>query len=340
MLSATAAGPPGEAEFDAAFAPWARETILLAVSGGPDSTALAAAAVAWRERTPGPPLAAAIVDHGLRAGSGAEADAAAARCGALGLPVRRLVWTGEKPAAALQERARAARYALLAQAARDLGAGVVMTAHHADDQVETILFRLLRGSGPAGLAGMAARTARDGVEIARPFLVFPKSRLLAYLAERGLDAASDPSNDDPRFARVRLRALIPALAREGASPALFARFARRARRAELALEAAAAATRRDLARPDGVDAAALFAAPEEIRLRVLRAMIVEAGGGEPRLDRLEALEARLAAAWRAGAGARMTLATTLLELRDGRLALRAAPPRRGPHAKAVLEKPD
>lgn len=339
MLSPAASPPPDEAEFDAAFAPWRDAAIVLAVSGGPDSAALAAAAAAWRARIPGPPLLAAIVDHGLREGSRAVADAAAAQCAALGLPARILVWAGDKPAAALQERARAARYALLADAARAAGADVVMTAHHADDQVETILFRLLRGSGPAGLAGMAARARRDGIELARPFLAFPKARLLAYAAARGLAVARDPANDDPRFARVRLRALTPALAQEGGTPARFARFARRIRRAEAALEAAAAAALRDLAGPEGLDAAGLFDAPEEIRLRVLRRLVVEAGGVEPRLDRLEALEGRLAAAWRAGGPASLTLGAALAVLDGRRLAVRPAPPRRptGPaRAKGVL----
>lgn len=327
MLTVSPA-PPSAAEFDAAFAPWSDAAILLAVSGGPDSMALAAAAVEWRARAPGPPIAAAIVDHALREGSEAEARDARARCEALGLAVRSLRWNEARPGAALQERARAARYALLAQAAREGGASVVMTAHHADDQVETILFRLLRGSGPAGLAGMAASAARHGVEIARPFLEFPKARLLAYLAERGLAWARDPSNDDTRFARARLRVLTPLLAREGGSPDRFARLARRLRRAEAALEAAGEAALRDCARLDGLDADILFAMPEEIRLRVLRRAIAAQGGGEPRLDRLEAFETQLREAFAAGRRVRLTLGGALAELGGERLTLRQAPPRR------------
>ena len=290
--------------------------------------ALAAAAVDWRGRIPGPPLAAAIVDHGLRAGSREEAERAALRCAALGLPARVLEWRGAKPVAALQEHARAARYGLLSEAAREDGARVVMTAHHADDQAETILFRLLRGSGPAGLAGMAASASRDGIEIARPFLAFPKARLLAYLAAREIDFACDPSNENPRFARARLRALAPLLAAEGGDAALFARLARRVRRAEAALEAARDAARREVAREGGFDAPAFFALPQELRVRLLRAAVGEIGAAALRLDRLEALETRLALARAEGRGARLTLGRALVVLRGERLSFRPAPPRR------------
>lgn len=330
MLTRPGPCPPTAAEFDAAFAPWRGRALLLAVSGGPDSLALAAAAADWRRRAPGPPLAAAVVDHGLREGSRAEAEAAAQACAALGLPDRILAWRGPRPAAAVQERARAARYALLAEAARDAGADVVMTAHHADDQAETMLFRLLRGSGPAGLAGMAAASRREDVEIARPFLAFPKARLLAFCAARGFAPARDPSNDDPRFARVRLRALMPGLAREGGDAARFAVLARRLRRAEAALEAAADAALPALAAPQGYAAAEFFALPEEIRLRLLRRALAAAGASAPRLDRLEALEARLAEAHSRGAALRATLAGALVDLDAARLAIRPAPPRRAP----------
>ena len=328
MLSPAPSRPPSADEFDAAFAPWRARRILLAVSGGPDSMALAAAAVEWRRRAPGPPLALAIVDHGLRPGSRVEAQDAARRCAALGLPACILEWRGDKPAAALQEHARAARYALLVEAAREAGAQIVMTAHHADDQAETILFRLLRGSGPAGLAGMGSSTLRDGIEIARPFLAFPKARLVAFLAARGIDFARDPSNENPHFARARLRTLAPLLAAEGGDAALFARLARRIRRVEAALEAAAETARRDVARDGGFDAGAFFALPQELRLRLLRAALAEIDAAAPRLDRLEALEERLAVAHGEARSARLTLAGALVDLRGDRLTLRPAPPRR------------
>jgi tRNA(Ile)-lysidine synthase len=340
VLSPAPRDPPlTAAEIDAALAPWGDAAILLAVSGGPDSMALAVAACDWRGRRAGPPVSAAVVDHGLRPDSAAAARTAAAQCAALGLPTRLLTWTGPKPDAALQERARQARYALLIEAACAAGAGVVMTAHHADDQAETILFRLLRGSGPSGLAGMAASSRREGVEIARPFLAFPKARLVATALERGLTVRRDPANVDPRFARARLRALWPALAREGATAATFARLAARQRRADAALDAAtdalAAAARIDGRSGDWplcFDAAAYDGAATELRLRLLGRAIVAAGGQTPRLDRLEALETRLAAYACADRAPetrlRLTLAGALIERDARRLRLRAAPPRR------------
>jgi len=151
--------------------------LLLAVSGGPDSTALLLMASEWAE--PKPRLFAATVDHGLRPESGAEAAAAAELCARLGVPHATLRWQGRKPTTRLQERAREARYDLLAAHARQVGAGVVVTAHHLDDQAETVLFRLARGSGLAGLAGMAARSRRGAIDIARPLLAIPKADLVA-----------------------------------------------------------------------------------------------------------------------------------------------------------------
>ncbi len=153
----------------------------------------------------------------------------------LRVPHATLVWEGEKPAARLQERAREARYDLLTAEARRVGAGVIVTAHHLDDQAETVLFRLMRGSGLAGLAGMAARTRRGEVEIARPLLGLGKAELVAFCEARGLAYVSDPSNENPRFARPRLRRLAGALAAEGLDAPALARLARRAAVAEAAL---------------------------------------------------------------------------------------------------------
>ena len=133
----------------------------------------------------------------------------------LGVPHATLVWTGPKPSTRLQERAREARYRLLVEHARAIGADAIATAHHADDQAETVLFRLLRGSGVAGLAGMAATSRRDGVTIVRPLLGVAKSDLVAFCRARGVAFADDPSNADPRYARTRLRALLGRLADEG-----------------------------------------------------------------------------------------------------------------------------
>ena len=111
--------------------------------------------------------------------------------------------------------ARAARYRLLAQAARASGATHILTAHTRDDQAETLLMRMLRGSGIAGLAAMARETERDGVWLARPLLDVSKSQLIATLNKAKIAFADDPTNRDPNFTRPRLRALMPALAAEG-----------------------------------------------------------------------------------------------------------------------------
>ena len=162
-------------------------------------------------------------------------DGVAELCERLGVPHYTLVWTGAKPSTRLQERAREARYRLLAEKARAIGADIVVTAHHADDQAETVLFRLMRGSGVAGLRGMEPMSRRNGVTIARPLLGVGKSALVAFARARAAAFADDPSNAELRFARPRLRALIASLASEGLDAEGLARLARRAAEADEAL---------------------------------------------------------------------------------------------------------
>src|SRR6267142_1543016 len=154
------------------FADWRGvPAIVLAVSGGPDSIALMWLAARWRRALArGPRLIAVTVDHGLRPEAAAEAREVKRLARELDLPHRTLRWTGAKPKTGLPAAARAARYRLLAQAARTSGATHILTAHTRDDQAETLLMRLLRGSGIGGLAAMARESERDGVLLARPFL--------------------------------------------------------------------------------------------------------------------------------------------------------------------------
>lgn len=208
--------------------PFARDrSCAVAMSGGADSLALALLAGRW-----GRP-AALVVDHGLRPDSAGEAAQAAERARGMGLAATVLTLRGLLPGAATAERARDARYAALASACRAAGLTDLLVAHHARDQAETVLMRQSRGSGPEGLAGMAAETVRDGVRLLRPLLPVPPGRLRATLRAAGLGWAEDPTNQDARYARVRARdsladpdgdrprtsALVEAASRHGAERA-------------------------------------------------------------------------------------------------------------------------
>lgn len=331
--------PIGAREATPLFAGLAGEPrLLVAVSGGPDSVALLALLADW-SREPGRPLlAAATVDHGLRAASADEAGAVAALCARLGIAHRILHWEGNKPSSRLQERARAARYALLAQEAERIGGAVLVTAHTRDDQAETLLMRMARGSGPSGLAGMRTRVMRHGMALVRPLLGLPKARLIATAQARGLPFVSDPSNGDPKFARARWRALMPQLAAEGLDAERLSLLAGRLARLDEAVSARAKAVAAALlsAEPGApllrLNFEALRQEPEEIVLRVVALAIarldVEAEGAV-RLERLEACVSALLEAAQAGLPLTRTLAGTVLTLRrDGELSLRPEGPRR------------
>jgi tRNA(Ile)-lysidine synthase len=181
----------------------------IAVSGGPDSLALLVLAAAAR---PGG-IEAATVDHRLRPESAAEAARVARVCEQLGTPHDTLPVTVAK-GSSLQAQAREARYAALAGWAKERGLAAVATAHHAEDQAETLLMRLARGSGLAGLAGVRrSRPLGNGVQLVRPLLDWRKVELQAVVAEAGLQAVDDPANRDPRHDRSRARAMLAQLDR-------------------------------------------------------------------------------------------------------------------------------
>ncbi len=270
-------------------------------------------AARWRAALAnGPALVAVTVDHGLRAQSRREARAAKALATRLGMRHRTMRWTGEKPQTGLPEAARAARYHLLGVAARAAGAGHILTAHTLDDQAETVLLRLARGSGMTGLAAMAratvlpgqigpararGRRAADPLVLVRPLLDLPKARLIATLEAAQISFCEDPSNVDPRFTRARLRELMPVLAGEGLDAKRLALLAQRLRRAEATIEFAvrvAAIAVSDAAwirgRPIRLDAEKFIRLPAEVALRLLGRAIMYAAGELPlRLGRLEAL---------------------------------------------------
>ena len=268
--------------------------LLLAVSGGPDSVALLLLIDRWRTASD-IAVTVATVDHRLRAGSDREADAVAELCRTRGLVHHTLVREGPAWRTRVQERARDARYDLLAAHAARLGADTVVTGHHADDQAETILMRLLRGSGPAGLAGMAAMSRRGAMTIARPLLGVPKSDLLAVCEDARVPFADDPSNRNGAFRRTALRSLAPTLAAEGLDAASLARLGRRATRAESALSWADAIARDRLsacrdAHATRVDAGTFSTLPEELALRFLAAELAAWSPTEPaRLAKVERL---------------------------------------------------
>jgi len=195
------------ADLDALVAPGGR--VGVAVSGGPDSVALLLLAAAAR---PGS-VEAATVDHRLRPESSAEAAMVARLCAELGVAHRTLPidWS-ERPSTHVQARARHERYRLLAEWAAGRGLVAVATAHHADDQAETLLMRLARGHGVGGLAGArASRALTDGVALVRPLLGWRKDQLEALCAEAGVAAVDDPSNRDPAYERSRVRAALAGL---------------------------------------------------------------------------------------------------------------------------------
>jgi tRNA(Ile)-lysidine synthase len=323
--------------------------LILAVSGGPDSTALLFLAARWRKSLKrGPKLVAVTVDHGLRPESEAEALAVKRLARRLGVEHRTLRWTGRKPKTGLQAAARQARYRLLADAARKAKARYILTAHTLDDQAETVLFRMARGSGVSGLAGMSAVAPLPvaeggGMLLVRPLLPVPKSRLIATLKAAKVAYADDPSNRDPRFTRPRLRELMPALAREGLTAQRLGVLAHRVERVEAALFDAVNQAQLRLAPgpwPDGgpvtFDAGGLFELPEEIALDVLNRAIAWTGREGPvELGKLEALFAAMVDGDHLVKAGRLkrfrrTLAGAMMTIEAGRLAVERAPPRRSP----------
>jgi tRNA(Ile)-lysidine synthase len=275
--------------------------LLVAVSGGADSTALVLLLHAWavsRGRT-APRLSVATVDHRLRPASTAEADAVAVLSASLGLAHTILPWLGDKPTTGIQTVARDARFHLLRDHATHIGADAIVFAHTRDDQAETVLMRLARGSGADGLGGMDPVSTRDGMTILRPLLTIPKSRLIATLRHRGIAWIEDPSNANDTFERVRWREASEYLTTLGLTATPLAETARRLRRARTALDTVAAHQMNPEAgvvRLDPLGFAIvtwpeLLRQPDEIRLRVLIRLIERVGGaGVPvPLARLEAM---------------------------------------------------
>jgi tRNA(Ile)-lysidine synthase len=296
--------------------------VALAVSGGSDSTALMWLARRWAGAIAHPPkISVLTVDHGLRPEAAAECATVVQWAKALGLEAHMLRWKGEKPKSGLQAKAREMRYTLLRDWCQAHGATLLVTAHTVEDQAETFLMRLARGSGIRGLSAM--RSDETGaVLLERPLLKISRSALRATLEAAGHKWIDDPSNADERFERVRLRKASSALSALGLTPQAIARSAERLERAFVALEGMASdfIARHVELRPEGfamIDLASFRKLDDEIAIEVLERLLAQLGGSSapPRLMAVEALQEWL----RRGESEARTLAGCRIALRKRHL---------------------
>jgi tRNA(Ile)-lysidine synthase len=255
----------------------------VAVSGGPDSTALLLLAAAALNGE----VEAATVDHGLRPESAAEAGAVAALCASLG--VAHATLSVEVAPGNLQSEARAARYAALGGWMEARGLGALATAHHADDQAETLLLRLNRASGVAGLAGTRARGEVPGTRLllVRPLLGWRRSELAEIVSGAGVRAADDPSNRDDRFDRARIRKALAGA--DWIDVAAVAQSAGHLADADAALDWVARREWSECVREEGLGIVYRPQAPRAVALRVLARIVERLDGGEVRGGALASL---------------------------------------------------
>jgi tRNA(Ile)-lysidine synthase len=344
--AADATRPLDAAEFAALMARFApfepAPHLAVAVSGGADSLALALLAQRWAAAAAGR-VTVLTVDHRLRAAAAGEAAQTGDWLAARGIAHVILRRDALPDCGGVQAAARAARYRLLEGWCAASGVLHLLVAHNLEDQAETLLLRLARGSGLDGLAGMATCVEHRQCRLLRPLLAIPRARLEATLRAMGQPWIDDPSNRDPAYARVRLRQAQSVLAASGLGAERLAETAARLGRARRALEGAVAAllAAAVVIHPAGfarVDAAALAAAPDEVALRALAAVLATVSGAAypPRLERLE----RLYQAWREGLGRGRTLGGCRVLPRQGgvlvcREAAAVAPPVAAPPGEAV-----
>ncbi|MDB5586979.1 MAG: tilS [Devosia sp.] len=276
--------------------------IALAVSGGADSLALMVLAQRWASGREGAPrLQVYSVDHGLRPEAADEVAMVLSVAQSLGMPATGLRWSDPKPRSGVQEAARIARYRLMGAAMAADGVPVLLTAHHRQDQAETVLMRLAHGSGVEGLRGMASMTTVEGVRVHRPLLDLDPVALQTVVAEAGLTPAQDPSNTDPHYERVRWRNAMPALAELGLDAPTLARFAQRMGEADAAIAQMADSYFEALVTLDGfgaarIDHADYAALSPAIAVRLLgRVLNIVGGRQKPRaLGLVERLQNTLA----------------------------------------------
>jgi tRNA(Ile)-lysidine synthase len=312
--------------------------VALAVSGGGDSTALMVLFADWLRQHGRDPSDNVVltVDHRLRPESAAEAEAVAELAGRLGFRHATLVWEEEKPHSGVQAAARSARYRLMQEYARAHGLATLLTGHTLDDQAETLLMRLARGSGLDGLTAMASVTHVGGLRLVRPLLDVPKSRLLATLRQRAIAWIEDPSNQSLLYERARLRAARATLDALGLTAEMLATSVRRLQRARAALDSL---TDSLCAQPPAgvvetepmgilvIDRVRLGRVPEECVVRLLDRCIRAAGGsGEP--VPLSGLEPIVAGLRRGDAAGSWTLARAQISATPDRVRIEREPGRR------------
>jgi len=310
-----AAGASLTAAFRAALGP-ADQPLGLAVSGGGDSVALLLLAL-----DAGLQVRAVTVDHGLRPEAAAEAEWVGRLCAGFGVPHDILQWQGWDGAGNLQDQARRARLALIADWAMGAGLGAVALGHTQDDQAETVLMRLARRSGVDGLSAMTGRRRAQGMIWLRPLLSVSRDDLRAYLRDRGQAWIDDPSNDMLRFDRVKARRALAQMAPLGITPAVLAGVADQMRIARIALEHQTEAVARQIARIEGgdvvIDRAGFQDQPDEIRRRLLIGALGWVGSADygPRAASVRTLLVAIAAG-RGGtlAGCRVSLRARALRV--------------------------
>jgi tRNA(Ile)-lysidine synthase len=272
--------------------PYKPDRLAVAVSGGADSMALTLMAAQWARRRK-IPLHALTVDHGLRRGSATEAKKVGAALKQIGIRHKMLKWKGDKPATNIQAAAREARYDLLLAWCKKNKVSDLLLAHHQDDQAETVLLRLIRGSGVDGLAAMAGVREVQGIRLLRPLLSVPSARLRATCRVHKQDWIEDPSNQNTDFDRIKVRNLLAELAPIGLSPARLAQTANHMARAREALEEQTQQLANNLLTFNALgyaelDRVSFCAATEEPGLRLLARCLMTVGGGTyaPRFERL------------------------------------------------------
>lgn len=296
----------------------------LAVSGGADSLALLA--LAAKVNNPNWRFSVLTVNHGLRAAAAKETRYVAKLARTHGLGVKTLDWQGAPPTRDIQATAREIRYRLMTDWCQQNSCTALVVAHHLEDQAETFLLRLARGSGLDGLTAMQSRSLHYGVTLLRPFLDIPRARLHATTQKAGFVPVDDPSNHDDRFARVRMRQVMDTLAAEGLSPARLSETAARLQTARTALDEVTAQATADLVTNDAygtvyVDRTAFKKLPVEVLRRLMARLLTSQSAYPPayppRAERLAAVLADIKANRLKG----RTLNGFLLRLRHSQLVI-------------------